>query len=341
MSGTSLDGIDLVYTTFNFSKNWSFEIHFSETIVYPSKWKVTLNELVSYELDALNKIDYDYTVYLAEVINTFIEKYELQNIDAICSHGHTALHQPQNQLTLQIGNMPHISKLTQNRVVCDFRVQDVSLNGQGAPLVPIGDRLLFSEYDYCINLGGFANISSEMDERRIAYDICPVNIVMNRYANSLGYEFDPHGTIARSGVIDKTMLDSLNALGFYEQSFPKSLGLEWVNDNIFPILDDSNCSVRDTLRTFVEHAAIQISQQIRKGSKVLFTGGGTFNQFLMARIQDQKNFDLIIPIDDLINYKEALIFGLLGVLKLREEVNCLASVTGADYDHCSGVIHSL
>jgi anhydro-N-acetylmuramic acid kinase len=339
MSGTSLDGIDLAHITFEIGDNWAFEIHNAETVPYPERWKNKLSNLVSYDLKTLRSIDEDYTYYLAEVITGFFRKYQLDKIDAICSHGHTALHQPENNITYQIGNLPTLSKLTRNTVVCDFRIQDVKYNGQGAPLVPIGDRLLFSEYDYCINLGGFANISYGVDLTRIAFDICPVNIVMNLFAEKLGYNFDKGGEIARSGLIDEHVLNQLNSLDYYSEKSPKSLGLEWVNSSILPILEDSKLSEVQVLRTFIEHIAIQIAKAFKTYSKVLFTGGGTFNDFLLERIIAQKEFELVVPSIEIIEFKEALIFGLLGVLKLRGEVNCLSSVTGADFDHSSGVIH--
>ena len=338
MSGTSLDGIDLAHITFDIGDEWTFKIHNSETISYSEYWIQKLSNLVNFDLETLKKIDKEYTTYLSGIINDFIQKYELKHIDAICSHGHTALHQPKNNFTYQIGNLPEIAQLTKHLVVCDFRTQDVKLNGQGAPLVPIGDQLLFSDYDSCINLGGFANISSENENRRIAYDICPFNIVMNRFAKKLGYDYDAGGQIAKSGQVDETILKRLNDLSFYSVNPPKSLGLEWVEADVFPILETSKRSEATVLRTFVEHIAIQITAAIQTGSKSLFTGGGTYNEFLMERIKANKKFDLIVPSDEIIEYKEALIFGLLGVLKLRGEVNCLSSVTGANFNHSSGEI---
>ncbi|MFD2916418.1 anhydro-N-acetylmuramic acid kinase [Psychroserpens luteus] len=339
MSGTSLDGIDLAHISFKIGKTWTFKIHNAETIPYTENWKLKLSNLVNFDLETLKSIDEEYTVYLSEIINDFLRKYQLNNIDVICSHGHTALHQPEHHLTYQIGNLPTLAKLIGNTVVCDFRIQDVKFNGQGAPLVPIGDRLLFSEYDYCINLGGFANISSEINKTRIAYDICPVNIIMNRYAKKLGYDYDKGGAIAKSGTIDQNLLKLLNEIDFYSEKPPKSLGLEWVESKIFPILEASKLSEENILRTVIEHNAIQIANAFKTNSKVLFTGGGTFNDFLLERIKAQKEFELVVPSTDIIEFKEALIFGLLGILKLREEVNCLSSVTGADYDHSSGVIY--
>lgn len=340
MSGTSLDGIDLVETKFYFDGLWRFEMLTSETLPYTKKWEETLAGLVTCTMEELKIIDADYTEYLASVIKTFIQKHKIKNLDAVCSHGHTALHQPAKKLTLQIGNLPQLAKLLNETVVCDFRVQDVELGGQGAPLVPIGDRLLFSEYDYCLNLGGFANISTEINNERIAYDICPVNIVLNHYVRKLGFEYDDGGKIASTGNIDTSFLKDLNKLQFYAESPPKSLGLEWVKKEILPVIDGYNLEIKDILKTFVEHIAIQITSEItsKKEATVLITGGGAYNQYLIGRIRSLSNQNIVIPKKELVEFKEALIFGFLGVLKLRNEVNCLQSVTGASKNHSSGKI---
>ena len=340
MSGTSLDGIDLAYISFTFDSKWSFKIKFSDTISYTEEWLSILKNLVSYSLNELQKIDNDYTLYLSEIIQNFIDSSDIKVIDAICSHGHTALHQPNNGLTYQIGNKELLAERLRQAIVCDFRVQDVELGGQGAPLVPIGDKLLFSDYDFCLNLGGFANISTKKDNTRIAYDICPVNIVLNHYVKQFGFDYDNEGKIASSGTINKELLDELNQLPFYHQSYPKSLGLEWVKDKIIPMIDEYKLSIKDVLNTFVEHIAFQISKEINKknDASVLVTGGGAYNLFLIERIVSLTNNEIVIPSKKIIEYKEALIFGLLGVLKLRNEINCLSSVTGAKMDHSSGVI---
>ena len=340
MSGTSLDGIDLVYASFNFDNTWSFQILFADTIAYNAYWNTTLKDLVLLSKIELRQIDEDYTKYLASKINDFIIQYNIQEIDAICTHGHTALHQPQKKVTYQIGNLPILSSLLQQTIVCDFRVQDVELGGQGAPLVPIGDALLFSKYEFCLNLGGFANISYEIDNQRIAYDICPVNIVLNYYVEQLGYDFDDGGRIALTGKTNNDLLEQLNNLDYYKKSFPKSLGLEWVKSLIIPTIDSFNLEVKDILRTFIEHIALQISKEINKRSHVLalVTGGGVYNDFLMKRIKTFSKNNIIIPSKEIIEFKEALIFGFLGVLKLRGENNCLHSVTGAMHDHSSGNI---
>ncbi|WP_299890105.1 anhydro-N-acetylmuramic acid kinase [uncultured Lacinutrix sp.] len=340
MSGTSLDGIDLALVTFNFNDKWSFKINIAETISYTDEWLRQLKNLVAYSKEELRNLDFEYTNYLADLIAQFISKNNVKNIDAVCSHGHTALHKPEDALTYQIGNLSILAEKLNLNVVCDFRVQDVEFGGQGAPLVPIGDELLFENYDYCLNLGGFANISTQINKKRIAFDICPVNIVLNKYISKLGLEYDDKGSLASQGEINSDLLNVLNDIQFYKEGYPKSLGLEWVNKAVFPLIDSYDLSTKDILRTFVEHSAIQIATIINQKShaSVLATGGGVFNSFLISRIKDLTNNEIKIPSKDIIEYKEALIFGFLGVLKLRNENNCLASVTGAKKDHSSGVV---
>jgi len=340
MSGTSLDGIDLAELQFNISDegSWRFDIINSETIAYTNSWKVLLKEAISYSEEKIKIFDLQYTKYLAVVISEFIKKRNIKNLDAVCSHGHTIWHRPKDGITLQIGNLPILARSINQRVVCDFRVQDVQLGGQGAPLVPIGDRLLFRKFDYCLNLGGFANISYERDKKRVAYDICPVNIVLNHYSEKTGNPFDEGGRIASSGELISDLLQKLNKLSFYSENPPKSLGLEWVKEHIFSFLDDSSYSLKDILHTFTEHIAMQLASQFSKGASVLITGGGVYNDFLINRLNSLSQIDAEIPSSEIIEYKEALIFGLLGILKLRESINCLASVTGADKDHSSGNI---
>jgi len=340
MSGTSLDGIDLTQLQFHISPDnkWTFKILKGETIAYPSIWKNKLKEAISFSEEELTILNENYTHYLAKVINSFIQKHALTNLDAVCSHGHTILHKPDESITLQIGNLPKLANLINQRVVCDFRVQDVALGGQGAPLVPIGDRLLFNDFDCCLNLGGFANISSEVNGKRIAYDICEVNIVLNYLAEKLGFLYDDCGNLAKNGKLDKELETKLNELKYYNENPPKSLGLEWVKEYVFPILEASPTSIEDKLRTVTEHIAFQIAKQISINASVLITGGGAYNIFLISRIQFYKKLHIINASSILIDYKEALVFGLLGVLKLRKEINCLASVTGAKRNHSSGII---
>jgi len=338
MSGTSLDGLDLVYVKFNNNSYKDFQIIHADTIPYSEKWKIILQKSIEFSADDLNDLDIKYGKFLAERVNEFIIKYSIKNIDFISSHGHTVLHQPEKGITLQIGNGQIISKITKQKVVCDFRTQDVKLGGQGAPLVPIGDELLFPEYDYCINLGGFSNISYREKNKRIAFDICPVNIVMNFYASKLGFQYDKNGDLASQGKINNQLLSKLNELDFYKKQYPKSLGLEWVQNEVYPLIDSMEKNHIHILRTLVEHIAIQISNIIDQNSSILFTGGGVFNSFLMNRISILSANKVIITSKKIINYKEALIFSLLGLLRIENKNNCLKSVTGANKDHSSGVI---
>jgi anhydro-N-acetylmuramic acid kinase len=343
MSGTSLDGIDLVYVNFDFKDSWSYKITRSETVPYPLNWQETLAAAINYSEEGLEELNKKYTNFLAGIISRFIETHQIKNIDAVSSHGHTIKHEPENKYTLQIGNLPELAYLTGQTVICDFRVQDVALGGQGAPLVPVGDQLLFPEYRYCLNLGGFANISTEKNGQRLAYDICAVNTVINYYAQQLGKEFDEGGKLAGTGKLNKDLLKKLNNLSFYDQKPPKSLGIEWVKSAVFPILEQYKGNLPDVLHTYSLHVAEQISKTLddQPDSKVLLTGGGTFNSFLIKHLRESSKCHFTIPSQEIINYKEALIFGLLGVLKLREEVNVLKSVTGAKKDHSSGVVYEI
>jgi anhydro-N-acetylmuramic acid kinase len=338
MSGTSLDGLDLVYVKFNKDRYTDFEILRSATIPYSEKWKTILQNAIQYSAEELVDLDMRYGDFLADRVLDFVTINSITKIDFIASHGHTVFHQPEKGCTLQVGNGQVIATRTKQKVVCDFRTQDVKMGGQGAPLVPIGDELLFSKYEYCINLGGFSNVSFRQNTSRIAFDICPVNIVLNFYVSKLGKEFDDKGALASKGLINEKLLQKLNELDFYKKQPPKSLGLEWVQEQVFPLIDEMETDVQVILRTFVEHIAIQISKIIQANSDVLFTGGGVFNSFLMHRIQIlSSNTVQNIP-EELVNYKEALIFSFLGLLRVQNEVNCLKSVTGASHDHSSGVI---
>jgi anhydro-N-acetylmuramic acid kinase len=342
MSGTSLDGIDLAHINFTIKNSkWNYQILESETISYSENWLNKLKVAVSFSEEKLIELNEDYTELLGEIVKSFIDNYQIKNLDAVCSHGHTILHQPQNGFTLQIGNLPKIAAIIQEKVVCDFRVQDVNLGGQGAPLVPIGDRILFSEYDYCLNLGGFSNVSFEDNSKRIAFDISPVNTVLNFYANKLGLDYDDKGKIARSGKVNSDLLNELNALDYYKKSFPKSLGFEFVKEIVLPLIEKYPLSIEDKMHTFTEHIALQTSLALpKKEGKILITGGGAYNEFLIERMQFHlPKIQIIIPDNKTLEFKEALIFALLGVLKLRNEINVLSSVTGAKMDHSTGVIY--
>lgn len=338
MSGTSLDGLDICYVKFDKATDWNFEILHCETCEYNESWEQKLRSSFNSSAEYLYQLNSDFGFYLGEQVLKFRQKHEIDQVDVIASHGHTVFHRPEKRFTTQIGDGRAIKTLNNYPVVYDFRSQDVLMGGNGAPLVPIGDELLFSEYDACINLGGFSNISLTYEGKRIAFDICPVNIVLNNIAGYFGQKYDRNGAIAANGKIIDELLDHLNALEFYKLNHPRSLGIEWVNESIFPILNQEN--KQDVLATFTQHVTDQILKvlEVYDLKNVLFTGGGTYNRCLMNKIQRAGSRKIIIPENKIIDFKEALIFALMGVLRLRNENNILASATGSTQNHCSGLL---
>ena len=338
MSGTSLDGLDICYAKFQNITNWEFEILKTETIPYSPEWKNRLQNAILLSAEDLLALDKEYGFYLGEKTQEFISKNNITDLDFIASHGHTVFHQPQRKFTLQIGDGRAIKLTTKKPVIYDFRSQDVLMGGNGAPLVPIGDELLFSQYDACLNLGGFSNISLQKNHQRIAFDISPVNVVLNYFAEKLGKNYDENGDFARNGAINFKILEELNALTFYQKSAPKSLGVEFVNSKVFPLLKDE--IPENIIATFTEHIAEQIAKVFNDNhlKTVLVTGGGTFNTYLLEKIRGKSQTELIVPDENIINFKEALIFAFMGVLRLRNEVNVLCSATGSSENHCSGIL---
>jgi anhydro-N-acetylmuramic acid kinase len=341
MSGTSLDGVDIAFCTFSLkSGKWTYILEKAETIAYSNEWKTRLSNLENERAIEFVKTDAEYGHYLGKITKEFHQKHNLIP-DFIASHGHTIFHRPERKFTSQIGDGSSIAAETGIPVVCDFRSADIALGGQGAPLVPIGDQFLFGNYDYCLNLGGFANISFKQSDDRIAFDICPVNVVLNHLASFLHKEYDEYGILARNGLLGNPLLEELNTLKYYSIPPPKSLGKEWVLKEVYPLIERFEIPVEDKLRTFTEHIAVQIANIVgtTSQSSMLITGGGTFNNFLIERIRERTGMNLILPDNLTINFKEALIFAFLGVLRWREEINCLKSCTGASHNNIGGAIY--
>ena len=339
MSGTSVDGLDICYVSFDNHDPSKYEIIDCDTIDYDDNLKTKLKNIIKLDNNQIKQIDDEFGEFIGLSVLKFINKNKLHKPDLISSHGHTVFHEPEFNKTLQIGNGEIINKITKIKTVNNFREQDIQLGGQGAPLVPIGDKLLFDDYKYCLNLGGFTNISVKDSRTIFAYDICPLNTVLNHYANKLGYECDLGGKLSKKGVINIDLFNELNDLDYYKKSYPKSLGLEFVIENIFPITEKYKIKEVDILATYIEHASFQIKRNIDNGSKVLLTGGGTFNNNLIKTLNHDSKINFIVPDKTIINYKESLIFALLGYLKINGKVNCLRSVTGASNDHSSGDIY--
>lgn len=337
MSGTSLDGIDMALCHFQQKEDkWSYTIEQAQCFEYPNDWKERIIHLPEASALELAQCDIDYGYYLGVLAKSFLQSAP-HPPDYIASHGHTIFHQPTQNLTLQIGNGQALAIRAGLPVISNFREKDVLLGGQGAPLVPIGDQLLFSDYTYCLNIGGIANISFQ-EEKRIAYDICPANMVLNSLANRMGLPYDAGGALARKGQLNQPLLDQLSHLSYYHLPYPKSLGREWVENTVFPLLPA--LATEDLLHTFCEHIALQIgSCAPKKEASMLVTGGGAFNSYLMERITAHTPASVVIPDATLVAYKEALIFAFLGLRFLCKEPNCLSSVTGAPKDSIGGLLY--
>lgn len=339
MSGTSLDGVDIAYCEFEYNDKWQYKIIHAETIPYNNTWLVRLKELHKQPAFIYPKTDAFYGKYLGQLVNDFIKKHQLE-VDFIASHGHTVFHQPDKGFTAQIGSGANIYAETGITTINDFRVVDVALGGQGAPLVPIGDELLFNEHDACLNLGGFSNISFKKDNKRIAFDLSPCNIIMNPIANLLGFDYDDEGRLAAEGTLNEKLLTELNNLSYYQKQAPKSLGIEWVAESFWPVVNQFKTPPKDLLATLNKHITLQIIEVIASNnlSKILTTGGGAFNKHLIDGINANTNNALFVPDRNLINFKEALIFAFLGVLRMRKTENSLISITGASKNSIGGSI---
>lgn len=342
MSGTSLDGIDVALCRFTAENDkWIYEITGAETLPYSNEWKNKLVEAETCSGLDLIQLHKEYGTFLGAVTLGFLKHFPIRP-GLIASHGHTIFHQPEKRLTFQLGDGAYIAAKTGITTVSDFRNLDVALGGQGAPLVPIGDELLFGDYDQCLNLGGFANISFNDSGTRKAFDICPVNIVLNYLMKKyFGTGYDKDGNQGRSGKVNEDILAELNRLEFYRQKPPKSLGKEWVLEQMFPLIEKSGLSPEDKIKTIYNHIAIQLAGVINSipGNRVLVTGGGAYNQYLLGLTGEKTKKEIIVPPKMVIEFKEALIFAFLGLLRFRNKNNCLASVTGAAVDNSGGVIH--
>lgn len=339
MSGTSADGLDVCCATFTRKDGkWSYKIDCAKGYSYTPELKDILMNKVQ-KMSALEFITFhsQYGHFLGQKVNEFMKEFQVKP-DLIASHGSTVFHEPSKRIMFQIGDGAAIAAETGIQTVSDFRRLDIMLGGQGAPLVPVGDRALFCSYDYCLNIGGFSNISYDDGPRRIAFDISPVNYVINRYCRTIGLEMDRDGEIAAKGSVNDALLNDLNSLDYYSQKPPKSLAREWVEKNVFPLIDKYSLTLEDTLRTYYEHCAFQLAKVTDKGKSILVTGGGAWNKFLISRMEALSGCTLKVPEPEVVDYKEALIFAFLGVLYMTDTPSCLSSVTGAAKDNIGGML---
>ena len=335
-----MDGLDLAWCSFSEEEGrWHYEIWDAVTIPYPEAWQRTLREAMHLSAFDYALLDVRLGAYIGDCLNRWLQGRERP--DYIASHGHTVFHRPDLHLTTQIGSGAAIAARTGIQTICDFRSTDVALGGQGAPLVPIGDELLFGDYDACLNLGGFSNISFRQEGKRISFDVSPCNMALNLMAQGAGLEYDRDGLLARSGHLIPNLLEELNRIDYYQQKPPKSLGKEWFEEHLLPLINQhSENATADLLRTLTEHIAMMVAQAIpESATTVLTTGGGALNCFLVERLQHLSHAHIEVPDMRIVNYKEALIFAFLGMLRLYGKDNCLRSVTGAERDNCGGAIY--
>ncbi len=350
MSGSSLDGLDLAFVEFQESSGkWSFEIRHSACYAYPDEWVKKLQQATQLSAREYQLLHTAYGRYIGEQVNRFVEEYQLHyQVQLISSHGHTSFHLPAEHTTAQLGDGASIAAITGINVVSDLRSMDVALGGQGAPIVPIGEKLLLPQYEWLLNLGGIANLSHQHDSSCIAFDVCPANRVLNLLAARLNKPYDDRGQMAASGSIHQPLLDQLNSFDYYSRSYPKSLPNEFGTEEVFGLISQHNLEISDALHTCVEHIATQIGNSVKQVSghsslpaKMLVTGGGAHNDYLLARIQSHltdRQIELVKPDDQLIDYKEALVMALIGILRWRENNNTLASVTGAGRNSIGGAV---
>ncbi|MCG8698854.1 MAG: anhydro-N-acetylmuramic acid kinase [Bacteroidales bacterium] len=341
MSGTSMDGLDLALCSFVKEEDgrWDYKIVKAETIPYTSDIINLLNS--AYDCGGAELVYFDscYGEYLGYQVTDFLNKHKL-NADIISSHGHTIFHAPDKGYTCQIGKGSAISAIAKIPVVSDFRSKNVALGGQGAPLVPIGDMLLFNEYDACINIGGFSNISYYKRKRIAAFDICPANMAINYFTQKLGVAYDNNGDIAQSGSLDKDLFQKLNSLAYYKSFSQKSLGREWFESEFLPLVMNVNIPVNDIIRTITEHISYQIAKSINyvNANNVLISGGGAYNSFLIEGVRTHVTSKVHVPDAYIVDFKEAMVFAFLGVLFVKGEENVLSSYTGASRDSICGTL---
>ena len=344
MSGTSLDGLDLAYCRISKTLDrWHYELGPTKSLPYDDSMKQQLKNAITLSADTLLELNNHYGAWLGTQVREFIDEQRLE-VDFVASHGHTVHHQPEKGITYQIGSGQHLANTSGCTTICDFRSNDVALGGQGAPLVPIGDQLFFGNYDFCLNLGGISNVSFEKEGKRLAYDIGLANMLLNHITQKVGIPYDKGGVLAKKGQIIPRMLKDLNGLAYYQLPFPKSTGYEWFQKEVVPIVENEHGPMEDLLHTSVHHICEQIALQIKmhedKTESTLFvTGGGALNNFLIETLRNKlgNTVTVKVPEKKLIEFKEALVFALMGVLSVARETNVLSSVTGAKKDSSSGV----
>ncbi len=346
MCGSSLDGTDLALCRYNRGSDglWTHDFIATETIPYEEPWGKHLLELPHASAQELASSHVAFGHYLSGLLVDFQARFP-EPVHVVGVHGHTVFHDPDRGYTFQLGDGETIAAGLDCPVISNFRTKDIALGGQGAPLVPVGEQLLFPEIDCFLNLGGIVNLTTPVG----AYDICTGNQALNELAEKLdpNLRFDPEGRYAAEGRVIESLLAALESQEYILRSPPKSLGREWYESQLHPLLATNEASVRDLLATYTEHIARQVARALEAyeaGSpKLLVTGGGYYNTYLLDRIKSLLEVGATAVVDpassDLVLFKEAMIFGFLGLLNLLGETNIDASFTGARKSVIGGSIH--
>ncbi len=350
MSGSSLDGLDIAYVQLEETRGaWAFQILNAACIPYPQEWKDNLSTADMLTAGPFLKLHTAYGHYIGEAVRTFMEEHDLDHkVHFIASHGHTIFHDPESHTAGQIGDGAAIAASTALPVISDLRAMDMALGGQGAPIVPIGDKMLFGDYNYWLNLGGIANISIKTDNGIVAFDLCPCNQLLDYYAQKKGLEYDNGGSMAAGGKVDAPLCEKMNEMPFYELPGPKSLSNDFSKNEVIPIMEAADLSEEDALATAVCHITQQIVRNVKRyagdepiAAKLLVTGGGAFNTHLIHELQPllaSLNITIEVPDEQVIQFKEALVMALLGALRWREEETVFSAVTGASKNSIGGAL---
>ncbi|MEM9850303.1 MAG: anhydro-N-acetylmuramic acid kinase [Bacteroidota bacterium] len=357
MSGSALDGLDLAYCRFELAANRDFEllnweIEQATTLPYSESWQNRLAQLIHADARSFAETHVHYARYVGQLVNQFLADYQLDP-DYIASHGHTIFHFPDLFYTTQIGEGAALAATTGYPVICDFRTQDVAQGGQGAPIASIADKYFFGQYDFCLNLGGIANLTAKVDKKYVAFDISGANQILNALAAEIGLAYDDKGELAAQGNLIPTLFKASNQLDFLTADYPKTLDNQWVKTQLLPIFKNPSYALKDRLHTAVQHIAYQIAAAVKKvveqeamrksSYHFLATGGGAYNNFLMTSMQrafaQHTPVHIHVPSDTIISFKEAAMIALMGVMRIENVPNCMSNVTGAKFDTINGAIY--
>ena len=354
MSGTSLDGVDVVLCEIDDTSCTLLE---SLEFPFPSELKAELLSMISgtCTLEEIGRADHGLGVLFTEAVASLVVSHNIDvtTIKAIGLHGQTLWHDPEGEyaFTMQLGDPNILATKTGIEVVADFRRKDVALGGQGAPFAPAFHEFIFSNINKptaVLNIGGMANITvlaKKNNDRLIGYDTGCGNVLLDAWiAKHKNLSYDKDGAWARSGKVDDALLDTMMKDPYFSASYPKSTGREKFNmawlEGVIDNVGMRPTRPTDVQRTLVELTALSISNEVLKFNRdiVLLCGGGAKNIFLVERIKQLlPNIEVnIAPHADEI---EAMTFAWLACKRIHKEKVNLKDVTGASDNAVLGGIY--